>query len=249
MDVNGDNVTFDGTEAVQPGTALAIPQALRDQLREEAAEQKKSIQIANDKIVLTRKKTFKLPDGTENAGPLSVVILDFISTNKFFDRPYKEGEAVPPACFAIGTDPKKLVPSSNSPDKQADDCESCPNNQFGSKGNGKACGNHRLLLVRAGIGDDASDPQATKFKIQLSPTAIRAFDAYVSSVGTMFSAPVHAVVTDIFFDPKSDYPTLRFGNPQPNVNLVLHMKERAAARESLLQEPDVSTYEKPKSKK
>lgn len=233
----------------QPGTQLALPPNLKALLDAEAKELAKRIQApGGDLIKVTKDKHFKLPDGTKHAGPLSVVILDFVSTNLFFDRPYKEGEITPPACFAIGLEPTSLVPSSNSPDKQADSCRECPNNEFGSKGNGKACGNHRLLAVVAGTGEDAKDPNSQMYLLRLSPTAVKSFDGYVSSIRTQFGYSPIVVVTDIFFDPNVEYQSLRFGNPQPNANLQVHMARRAAARERLLQEPDVSGYEKPTKK-
>ena len=235
--------------ATPPGTALVIPQAIRDQFQKDADSLKDKVQVVGgDLIKLTKDKHFKLPDGTKNPGPLAVTILGFTSTNKFFDRPYKEGEVIPPACFAIGDNPLELVPSDKSPDKQADSCSKCPNNEFGSKGNGKACGNHRLLMIRAGTGDDASDPNAPKYKLQISPTGVRAFDAYVQSIRTQYQAPIYAVVTEIYFDPNVDYQSLRFGNPQPNPNLELHFKEAQAAKEALKQEPDVSGYTPPVKK-
>lgn len=231
------------------GTALAVPEEIRKQLAQETQELAKRIQSAGgDMIKLTKDKHFKLPDGTKHPGPLTVVILDFVSVNQFFDRPYKEGEVTPPACYAIGLEPSSLVPSKNSPARQAEACNTCPNNQFGSKGDGKACGNHRMLVVRAGVGDDALDPNAPKFLLKVSPTGIKAFDSYVSTIRTQFGAPPIAVVTDIYFDKEKEYQSLRFGNPQPNPNLELHFSERAAARDRLLQEPDVSQYQPPKKK-
>lgn len=242
-------ITAAEVAAVKPGTALAIPPALREQMALDAAELKKRIQApGGDLIKLTKDKHFKLPDGTKQPGPLTVVILDFLSVNKFFDRPYKEGEITPPACFAIGTEPSSLIPSKNSPDKQNESCNKCPNNEFGSKGNGKACANHRLMVVRAGTGTEGANPDSPKYLLQVSPTGIKAFDSYVSSIHTQFDTAPYAVVTDIYFDPESEYQSLRFGNPQPNVNLVLHMGERKAAHERLLQEPDVSGYTAPVKK-
>lgn len=235
--------------AVPQSGGLVIPQALREQLAAETQELAKRIQApGGDLIKLTKDKHFKLPDGTKHPGPLNVVILDFLSVNKFFDRPYKEGEVTPPACFAIGLEPTSLVPSKNSPDKQAPACNKCPNNEFNSKGNGKACSNHRLLAVVAGVGNDALDPEAPMYLLQVSPTGLKAFDSYVATIRGQFQAPPIAVVTDIYFDPSSEYQSLRFGNPQPNLNLEMHFSRRSRARERLLQEPDVSSYVAPTKK-
>lgn len=231
----------------EPGTALVN---MRAELAAETLALSRRIEApSGDKVKLTKKKTFKLPDGSEHPGPLTVVILDFVSTNTFHDKPYKEGEISPPACFAIGLEPTLLVPSANSPDKQSDGCAKCPNNAFGSRGDGKACKNGRRLAIVAGAGDLAADPDSPMWIIDVSPTSLKAFDAYVSTVRTQFQAPPIGVVTDVFFDPASEYQSLRFGNPQPNPNLELHFSRRAAAKERLNTEPDVSKYEKPKKAK
>lgn len=238
-----------GVPAVAGGAKL--PATIQQELAKETAELANRIAApTGKKIKLTKKKTFKLPDGTESAGPLTVVILDFVSANTFHDSPYKEGEYSAPACFAIGLDVNdKLVPSKNSPDKQADTCKDCPNNEFGSKGDGKACKNLRKLAVIAGSGKDALDPESEMWLLEVSPTAGKAFDAYVSTVRTQYNVPPIGVITDIFFDPNSEYQSLRFGNPQPNPNLEMHFGRRAAAREMLTTEPDVSKYTAPKGKK
>ncbi len=226
-----------------------LPANFKQQLADEAAEIANRIQApTGNKIKLTKKKTFKLPNGQESEGPLTLVIVDFVSINKFFDRPYSEKDFTPPACFAVGLDPKNLVPTDKSPDKQHDTCKGCPNDEFGSKGNGKACSNVRLLAVVPGEGDEAADPNADMWVIEVSPTAIKAFDAYVSTVRTQYGVPPIGVVTDVFFDPAVDHQSLRFGNPQENPNLEVHFQRKAAARELLMQVPDFSTY-KPLPKK
>ena len=226
-----------------------LPANIAEELRKEAEGLASRIQApGGDKIKLTKDKKFKLPDGTTHPGPLTVVILDFVSYNAYYDKPFKDGEPGSPACYAIGLEPTSLVPSKKAPDRQADSCGACPQNLFGSKGDGKACRNHRKLAVVAGAGDLASQADSPMWILEVSPTALKAFDAYVSMVRAQFATPPIGVVTDIFMDPGVEHQSLRFGNPQLNPNLELHFSRRAAARERLLAEPDVSKYEKPKKK-
>jgi hypothetical protein len=194
-----------------------------------------------DFIKVQQDKKFKLPDGSVSDGPLTVVIVDFVSGNFFYDRPYKDGEQVPPACFAIGTEPELLKPHETSPDIQSETCKTCANNEFGSAGKGKACTNTRLLAVTA----PTNDAEAPVYNLKVSPTAIRAFDAYVKTIQAQFDAPPIAVVTEIYFDPDLKYPSLRFGNPTPNDNLEIHFNRQKVARDRLLVAPDVSQYEPP----
>ena len=229
-------------------TKSGVPVAIADALKAETEDLKNRIAApGGDKIKLTKDKHFKLPTGEKHPGPLTVVVLDFVNRNVFHDRPFSEGEVTAPACFAIGTDVHdKLSPSSNSPDKQSDTCAKCPNNEFGSKGKGKACKNTRLLAVVAGEGEMAADPKAPMWLIEVSPTAGKAWDSYVATVRTQYNLPPVGVVTDVFFDPSSEFQSLRFGNPQPNPNLAMHYGRKPAAKERLFAEPDVTKYEAPK---
>jgi hypothetical protein len=195
---------------------------------------------SGDKIRLTKKKTFRLPNGQESAGPLRVVVLDFVSYNAYYDRPFSEKEMTPPACFALGSDPKELAPSDNSPDKQSDEgCGPCPLNEFGSRGAGKACGNHRLLAVV----EASDDPKAPIMLIQTSPTSIKHWDSYVAGVLASHPLGITSVTTEIWFDPDAESQVLRFGNPEENENIEIHAGRCEAALKRLMTEPDVSKYQ------
>lgn len=213
-------------------------------IQEELRKQKEGIKSrigavgGGDKIRVTQGKKFVMPDGSEGPGPLNVVILDFKSMNAWHDRPYKKGEEAPPACFAIGDNPNELIPSPNSPRKQAEACKDCAFNEWGSRGAGKECGNTRLLAVR----EPGDDPNADVRVLQVSPTAIKAFDAYVKSLEVQFDGLPIEFETEIYFDPNLDYPSLRFGNPKPNKNLNVHFGQQKAATARLSEEPDVSQY-------
>lgn len=226
--------------------ALAgLPDDLRAQLQADAEAMKAKIGGGGgDKIRLTKAKKFKLPSGEEHAGPLRVVVLDAVAFNAFFDRPYSDKDKTPPACFALDSvKPVDLVPSAASPEKQSDSCKACPNNVFGSKGAGKACGNHYLLAV---VGLDKGD--SPMYTIQLPPTSGKYWEAAVQAIRNKHGmAPIFQSM-DVWFDPASEYQVLRFGNFEANPFLKEHALRRAEATARLLTEPDVSTY-KPVPKK
>lgn len=236
------------TEVAVRKPAAGAVMSLQEQIKAENESLASRIKKpSGDKIKLTKKKTFKLPDGTETDGPLSVVILDFAAINEFFDSPYKEGEVATAACYAVGfLENDDLTPAKESPDVQNDSCKKCPNNEFGSKGNGKACANKRRLAVIAGEGEDAADPNSPMWIIDVSPTSIKAFDAYVASVRQQFELPPIGVITDVYFDPDSEYQSLRFGNPRENPNLEVHYARKQAAKDRLTSLPDFSRYVAPK---
>lgn len=228
-------------EVAATGTAVLDVAA---EIKKELAEMSSRISApSGDVIKVTQDKNFVLPNGTKSPGPLSVVIIDFAAGSFFHDRPYKKGEEAPPACFALGLEPNKLVPDASSPDKQADTCLECPNNEWGSKGNGKACDNLRFLaVVEPGDGDDVPKDIMV---IKVSPTGIRAFDAYVDTIKTQFETTPIGVVTEIYFDPNLTYGSLRFGSPTPNKFRDEHFALKKKARARLLTPPDVSRYTPP----
>lgn len=221
--------------AKQPGTAIAN---IQSQLKQEAAELQSRIkQPGGTMIKLSKKKTFVLPDGQESPGPMKVVILDFVSRNMYYDTKYNEKDPKPPACFAIGKDLATLAPSKNAPKKQNVTCDGCPQNEWPeTKGEPKPCKNTRLLAVMQpnAKGDDPI------LLLQVSPTALKSFDGYVATVSKMFGVPPVGVVTEVSFDPVSEYQSLRFAKPTKNDNIEYHWSRRADAQAILEAEPDLS---------
>ena len=179
-----------------------------------------------------------LPDGTKTPGPLQLIIVDFTSKNSFYEGKYDPKAIVPPACFSIGSNPLKMVPSDNAPLKQAADCQSCPMNQFGSDGDGKACKNSRVLAV---LPPDA-DADTPLWTLTTSPTANKGFDGFVTSVARIFQMPPVGVVATVGFDPTQTYAKLVFSDPQPNPDVETYFARQDEAKAMLAIEPDVSQF-------
>lgn len=195
-------------------------------------------------IRLGQDKKINMPDGTKTEGPLELVVVDFVATHNFYAGRFDKDNIVPPDCFAIGTDPKNMVPSPNSPNPQSKDCQSCPMNAWGSDGKGKACKNGRKLAVLPPDADENTDI----WTLGVSPTALKNFDGYVASVARTFGIPPVAVVTTVGLSEAVDYPQLQFTDPKSNDNVAVHFARQAEARDLLMVEPDVSNYEKPTAK-
>lgn len=218
----------------KPTNIVAIQEALRNQV---AALAGRVAPASGDNIQL-KEKQFVLPDGTK-CDTLDIVIVDFVSTHNYYEGKYDAKNIVPPNCFAIGINPLQMIPSSNSPDKQADNCQTCPLNQFGSDGDGKACKNGRRLAV---LPPDA-DEDTPLWILSVSPTALKNFDGYVTSVAAKFNLPPMGVVTTVSFDPSKTYGSLRFADPRPNENVGVAFGRQEEAAKRLQQEPDVSAFE------
>ena len=216
---------------------VSIKEAMAAQLADLAS---RVAPASGNAIRVTQDKQFLLPDGTKTPGPLELVVVDFTSKNSFYEGAFDPKAISPPACFSIGQNPLKMTPSNNAPVAQSTDCQSCPMNQFGSAGTGKACKNSRVLAV---LPPDA-DADTPMWTLATSPTANKGFDGFVSSVARVFQTPPVGVVVSVSFDPNETYAKLVFTNPQPNENLAEHFGRQAEAAAMLAVEPDVSQYVK-----
>jgi hypothetical protein len=196
---------------------------------------------SGDKIGLKKRK-FNLPNG-DVLDFLDVVIVDFVYMNKYYSSAYQEDSIVPPDCFAIAAVDKDLTASPNSPDCQSKaGCAGCAQNQFGSKGKGKACANRILMAV---LPQDAGID--TPFAIlDVPPTSLKGWQQYATSVARGIQRPPFGVVTHIEFDDSYDYAKLVFSDPQPLDDadfIALIRSRRDEARERLLTEPDVAAMQ------
>ena len=229
------------TKSKSPSTAIAVKKStavvdIQGLLAASRAALDGRTASATGNQIKTSGKMFTFPDGRK-AATADLVIVDFVSRNEFFDRPFDKDDITPPACFAIGNIIKDLVPSDNSPDKQADECKTCPMNEFGSKGKGKACANTYMLAVLPPDADDTTQI----YTLKVSPTGRKSFEAFVAGIKVMQSSPVENVVS-LGFNSDEDYPQLVFGEVVPNDNVGAHIVRAAEARATLEAEPDVSSY-------
>ena len=212
-------------------------QSYEAQLAAEAAKVKETLGAPITTKISTKGKMFTLPDGNTNPGPMSCVVLDYLSFNNWYEGVYDSANPKPPVCWAFNRIPADLAPSATSPKPQNADCEGCPKNQFGSAGRGKACKNIRRLLIAPVDATEDTKPMT----LEVSPSAIRVFDNYVLETANQMGAMPIQVITEIGFDASKSYPSLTFGNPRLHSNLEVLMHLREAGQPALLLEPSVET--------
>lgn len=229
------------------GAVVSVKDMIAAQIAKNA---NKTEPATGNKIRVTQSKEMVLPDGTKTRDPIQVVVVDFCSRNTFYPHTFDKDNPTPPACFAIGEEPKKLVPSDNSPEKQCDEgCASCPNNAWGSAPNGKggkACKNTRLLAVLPPDADESTEI----WLLETSPTANKGFDGYINGLGNRMTMAPFQVVTTVSLDEASDYPTLMFSDPEPlpDDKVAIFADRIEDAQKLLATEPDVSGYGQQPSK-
>lgn len=209
--------------------------SVQEQLRKELGTLKDRVDPPSGYMISTKGKVFTLPNGASDDGPLTCVLLDWVTANSYFEGIYNPKDPQPPACFAISRTPAEAKPSEHSPKRQAEACKGCPKNEWGSDpqgGKGKACKNTRRLLIVPVKADEKTQP----WVIPVSPTGLKHFDKYINTLADMGIHPLE-MVTDISFEASEAYPSLRFEalNKHDNVELMWTLKERG--QEVLMQEP------------
>lgn len=202
-------------------------------------------------IAVRNDKSFELPDGSIVQAPefIRAVVIDFASVNSLYEGPYDPKNPEPPICFAAGLgSPDSLIASDKSPQKQADDCATCPLNQWGSgNGDSKACKNTRKLAVvlMDEMDDENREGDLQFYPLNVSPTGIKHWDGYVRNLATRNDLLPVQVVTKIGFDAQSTWASLRFAPDEvlgdDQLAQVLGLQE--AVEDMLTAEPDWAGFE------
>lgn len=211
----------------------------RAQLKKELAGLRDRVPAPSGNRISLKGKTFNLPDGSSDPGPIGAVILDWRMTHEYYTGVYDPNKPASPVCWANSTTLDGMVPSKRVAKPQAATCAECPMNQFGSAptGRGKACKNQRkLAIVPADAGPD-TEPMI----LLASPTSLKNFDNYVNGLGAGDDGrmPIE-VKTMIGMNPKEAYPQLVFGAPEilADDKLVTMFALREKAQAALDREPE-----------
>lgn len=205
-----------------------------EELAAEAAKMRERIGApSGDVIRVNRDKTFSLPNGDKN-DELSLVIVAFNTLHQYYPGKYDPKNIQPPVCVALGSEIKLMKPIESSPNKQAESCAVCPQNQWGSDGKGKACKNARQMIVVP----PSVQADGPLLLLRTSPTAVRYFDSYVADVTAKFGGLIK-VVTRVYFSAE-DFPSLRFEVSGPNDAWQDAFPRRVKAAERLAIEPELS---------
>lgn len=224
------------TKANLPATSdvMAEVQAMIDGVQERIGKP------GGDQIRTNNQMEFEMPDGTKSADPIHVVVIDFTNFNALYEGRYDPQNPTPPICFSLGEKLEQMVPHADALEPQSDKCSTCPMNQFGSAGNGKACKNTRKLAV---VPRDAlEDPEnETLYTLAASPTAIKSFDKYTAALVGKRVMPF-MVETEVSLDPNRDYPTMMFAakGPLTEVEIATAFQKIPAAKARLAIGPDMA---------
>lgn len=181
------------------------------------------------------------------------VVVDYVHANSFYDTAFDPENPAPPACVAISVDGDEMEPVKGSPVPQAETCDGCPNNAWGSAdvGRGKACGEqYKLAVVAVGPGEDYSTCDMAV--LTLPPTSRGNWTKYVKDIADKIQRPPYGVLTEFTFDGADDWPVLvpEFAKKIGTAKDLNDISDRRnEAREMLTTPPDFGGYVKPTRKK
>jgi len=119
--------------------------------------------------ILHQAQLFEMPSG-EKVPEFEGIIIDASMANSWWEISYDEaGGGNIPDCFSLDG----VVPSHDSDNKQSDDCASCPQNQFGSDGRGKACKNMKRVFI-------IMDGETFPYRLTVPPSNLKGIDKYIT---------------------------------------------------------------------
>lgn len=244
--------------AAKAGTAVALKSAsLPANYDQDAAINAFKNRLAvseSNKIQVTQDKYFKVPVKDGDAVKEDVIygiIVDFAARKNYYDQPFDRDNPIPPQCHAIGfVAHDSLLPAETALDAQSDTCKTCAQNKFVQQPNGKWSPKECKDSYRLAILAPDDDGEGRLMTLEISSTGIKAFDTYVRSLAKVQKTPFQ-VVTEFFFDPDSEYPSVRCAAnadvPKNAIGFVLQQQE--AALQLVSREPNLEVEEQPAAAK
>lgn len=203
-----------------------------------AKETQEALTAPKTHFISTKGKIFTLPDGRPTPH-LECIVVDFIRINTLMP-PFNPNIRPTPKCWAYGRNDTQLTPSEHSPQRQAENCATCPQNKYGSAtngGRGKACTNTYRLAI---IPPDAT-PESDILMLKISPTGLTRWSNYVRLIENGFGAGGFCrVITKLSFDPNKDFPSITFTPVGPVQNPETILKIRKRASEEIMTEPNIT---------
>jgi len=159
---------------------------------------------------------FVMPD-EEKVTDFEGVILDVNKANAYWEKSFSEsGGGTPPDCSSVNG----LTADDNVEDCPASDrqCIGCPMNKFGSAGRGKACKNLKRVHILL-------EGHQLPLRLTLPPTSIKAFDLYVSLVGSL-GHPYQMVKTGFSLKESQNKEGIKYSEIVLTVNEIINDEKK-----------------------
>lgn len=196
-----------------------------------AAQEMQDNLVVSTNRISNRGKQFTLPDGTIMGPTLEVVILGYIRANALFSSTYDPNSPEAPICFAFAKPGDELKPSSSVEKPEAETCDDCPNDEFGTAlvGKGKACKNEYQVAVLV-----PSHSETEIMTLSISATGLKSFDTSLRGAMKIFGHTAQAILTAEFTD--AMFPVVKITGGKPNPDAVKHFRMAKDAVQTLLEQ-------------
>lgn len=183
-----------------PGKALV---KWDEELAKLAKDSTKGMALPTAKFLSLRGGKLSFGGADVPGNELRAIVIGWIHENQYYDERFNPDVPQSPGCYAFGTEQSEMVPHEQAPRQQAEACEGCPLNEWGSaeNGKGKACKNVlRLALIAEDDLEDLSTAEIVYMKVPVM--SVKNFMMYAKkTVGESLSRPYWAVITNITVEP------------------------------------------------
>lgn len=186
----------------EPTTAVANYEDRLASLAKQAVQTE--AHVGGGSYISTRGGQLSYNGGVVPDGKMNVIVLDHVCENAFYEGRYDPNDPSSPACFAFFRNADEAAPHEKAETPQADACEGCPHNEFGSSdtGRGKACKNiRRLALITEDGMEDIENATVAFLKVPV--TSAKEWAGYVNSLNNTLKLPPLAVITELSIVPDS----------------------------------------------
>ena len=191
------------------------PQDMQDMYARYAQAYTESEPVSGQSIKINN-GVMSLGDQIIPGNQFAAIILDAVHVNTFYGTAYNPNVILPPTCYAIGRSEMEMAPhpdmakDMNYFRPQADRCNACPQNVFGSarQGEGKACGNRRrLLLLMCGvypqgqlvpIMDLSHYASSALLTLSIAPTSAKNWGRLIRRADAEYRRPPFGVIARVF---------------------------------------------------
>lgn len=175
---------------------------------------------------------------------LDVIIVASITEHCYYDGPYDPDNISSPTCFSQSLETSGMAPHENVANPVHTDCDTCPYNEFGSKGKGKMCKEYRKLIMIPADTQAEDVPKAEMAYMKVSPTSIKNWRKYAQQLVSSAGIPPWAATTEVKVVPdKKTIHQIQFNGiaPLEDQELLAAIHGRIEEAEAMLMSP--YTYE------
>lgn len=128
--------------------------------------------------------------------PMPVVVLDDRFVHAYYPEAYDEDKPQSPICYAIAKEEEDLAPHEECEEPQAEKCEDCEFNEYGTdaRGKGKACRNVIRIAVTP-AGKISSENEVALMNVP--PTSMKAYRGHVRKNNASTGLPSMGYITEL----------------------------------------------------